>query len=202
VLDYRSRKLEAAIYHFLYKDIYIYLFSSRFPWESAYTGTEVTNPCCPEVSQQEIHISPDISFALQKFFAQSHDNAWACDTAWPITREVAEFLVSRASCDDSQNVCHFLDVMGPDEDHPDVNDNVYTNAVSKIALNFAEWLGKTCDNTSTELIQKWREVSDRLVILRDDNLNYHPQHQGYIPNTIVKQADTILLGYPLNFDTR
>jgi len=92
--------------------------------------------------------------------------------------------------------------MGPDEDHPDVNDNVYTNAVSKIALNFAEWLGKTCDNTSTELIEKWREVSDRLVILRDDNLNYHPQHQGYIPNTIVKQADTILLGYPLNFDTR
>nr|XP_016943082.2 protein-glucosylgalactosylhydroxylysine glucosidase [Drosophila suzukii] len=197
VLDYRSRKLEAAKYHANttgYK-------GARFPWESAYTGTEVTNPCCPEVSQQEIHISPDISFALQKFFAQSHDNAWACDTAWPITREVAEFLVSRASCDDSKNECHFLDVMGPDEDHPDVNDNVYTNAVSKIALNFAEWLGKTCDNTSTELIEKWREVSDRLVILRDDNLNYHPQHQGYIPNTIVKQADTILLGYPLNFDT-
>nr|XP_044250939.1 protein-glucosylgalactosylhydroxylysine glucosidase [Drosophila takahashii] len=197
VIDYRSRKLEAAKYH---ANLTGYK-GARFPWESAYTGTEVTNPCCPEVSQQEIHISPDISFALQKFFAQSNDTVWACDTAWPIAAEVADFLVSRAICDESQNACHFLNVMGPDEDHPDVNDNVYTNAVSKIALDFAEWLGQMCGNASTERIEKWRELSDRLVILRDDNLNYHPQHQGYIPNTIVKQADTILLGYPLNFDT-
>ncbi|XP_017115794.1 protein-glucosylgalactosylhydroxylysine glucosidase [Drosophila elegans] len=196
VLDYRKSKLEAAKYHANatgYK-------GARFPWESAYTGTEVTNPCCPEVAQQEIHISADISFALQKFFAQSADKEWACETAWPIASEVAEFLVSRASCEDSQNVCHFLRVMGPDEDHPDVNDNVYTNAVAKIALEFAEWLGQMCGNTSTALFESWRDVSDRLVILRDEVLDYHPQHQGYKPNTIVKQADTILLGYPLRFD--
>ncbi|XP_016980794.1 protein-glucosylgalactosylhydroxylysine glucosidase isoform X2 [Drosophila rhopaloa] len=196
VLDYRHRKLEAAKYHANatgYK-------GARFPWESAYTGTEVTNPCCPEVAQQEIHISPDISFALQRFYSQSLDKEWACNTAWPIAAEVAKFLVSRASCDDSQNMCHFLKVMGPDEDHPDVNDNVYTNAVSKIALDFAEWLGPMCGNTSTELFERWRELSDRLLILQDEVLNYHPQHQGYILNTTVKQADTILLGYPLRFD--
>ncbi|XP_017049070.1 protein-glucosylgalactosylhydroxylysine glucosidase [Drosophila ficusphila] len=197
VLDYRKRKLEAAKYHANetgYK-------GARFPWESAFTGTEVTNPCCPEVSQQEIHISPDIVFALQKFYAQTLDDEWACETAWPISFEVAEFLMSRASCDDSLMVCHLLNVMGPDEDHPDVNDNVYTNAVSKIALNFTEWLGKMCGNNNTELLEKWRNLSDRLVILRDESLDYHPQHEGYVLNTTVKQADTILLGYPLLFDT-
>ncbi|KAH8282516.1 hypothetical protein KR054_008130, partial [Drosophila jambulina] len=192
VLDYRFRKLEAARFNANatgYK-------GARFPWESAYTGTEVTNPCCPEVAQQEIHISPDISFAMQQFFTQSMDYTWTCDTAWPIASEVAEFLVSRATCEDI--LCHFLNVMGPDEDHPDVNDNVYTNAVAKIALEFAEWAGQMCGNTSTE---KWRQLSDRLVILKDDQLDYHPQHQGYALNTIVKQADTILLGFPLRFDT-
>ncbi|KAH8329102.1 hypothetical protein KR074_003860, partial [Drosophila pseudoananassae] len=197
VLDYRTRKLEAAKYH-AYASGYK---GARFPWESAYTGTEVTNPCCPEVARQEIHISPDISFALQKFFAQSADFDWTCDKAWPIAAEVAEFLVSRAACEELKEVCHFLAVMGPDEDHPDVDDNVYTNAVAKIALDFAVWAGQMCGNTSTELFEKWTRVSNRLVILRDEELNYHPQHQGYVPNTTVKQADTILLGFPMNFDT-
>ncbi|XP_043068693.1 protein-glucosylgalactosylhydroxylysine glucosidase [Drosophila bipectinata] len=197
VLDYRTRKLEAAKYH-AYASGYK---GARFPWESAYTGTEVTNPCCPEVARHEIHISPDISFALQKFFAQSADFDWTCDKAWPIAAEVAEFLVSRAACEELKEVCHFLGVMGPDEDHPDVDDNVYTNAVAKIALDFAAWAGQMCGNTSTELFEKWTRVSNRLVILRDEELNYHPQHLGYVPNTTVKQADTILLGFPLKFDT-
>ncbi|KAL7740347.1 hypothetical protein ACLKA6_018787 [Drosophila palustris] len=197
LLDYRYKHLEGARYNANatgYK-------GARFPWESAYTGTEVTNPCCPEVAQQEIHISPDISFALQKLFAQSNDYKWLCERAWPIAAEVAEFLVSRASCEE-QN-CHFRHVMGPDEDHANIDDNVYTNAVAKIALDFAAWTGGKCDSNknNTELYAKWRQLKDRLVILHDVDLDYHPQHLGYQLNAIVKQADTILLGYPLQFDT-
>lgn len=94
--------------------------------------------------------------------------------------------------------------MGPDEDHAHVDDNVYTNAVAKIALDFAAWTGGKCDssNNNTELYAKWRQLKDRLVILHDVELDYHPQHLGYRLNAIVKQADTILLGYPLQFDTR
>lgn len=177
-------------------------FSHRFPWESAYTGTEVTNPCCPEVAQQEIHISPDIVFAMQKHFAQSNDYVWLCEHSWPIVADVAEFLLSRASCEESHGPCHFRNVMGPDEDHANVDDNVYTNAVAKIALDFAAWTGERCGVNNTELYQKWRDLKDRLVIVHDATRDYHPQHLGYELNAIVKQADTILLGYPLQFDTR
>lgn len=69
----------------------------RFPWESAYTGTEVTNPCCPEVATQEIHISADIAFALQQFYASTHDRNWLCSSAWPLVREIATFLSSRTT---------------------------------------------------------------------------------------------------------
>ena len=34
----------------------------------------------------------------------------------------------------------------------------------------------------------------------DAELNYHPQYRGYKPGTIIKQADTVLAGYPLMLD--
>ncbi|XP_030384091.1 protein-glucosylgalactosylhydroxylysine glucosidase isoform X2 [Scaptodrosophila lebanonensis] len=199
LLDYRLRHLEAAKYN---ANVTGYE-GARYPWESAYTGTEVTNPCCPDIAQQEIHISPDILFTLQKYFAQSNDIDWVCEKAWPIALEVAQFLVSRASCEESEDICHLRNVMGPDEDHADVDDNVYTNVVSKIALEFAEWAGGKCGNASSaeQTYLSWRALHDRLLILHDEELNYHPQHQGYKINATVKQADTILLGYPLQFDT-
>ncbi|XP_054742489.1 protein-glucosylgalactosylhydroxylysine glucosidase [Anastrepha obliqua] len=169
---------------------------ARFPWESAYTGTEVINPCCPEVAAQEIHISPDILFALRQHYALTHSTEWLCRVAWPIAKEVAEFLVSRVN-DDGQKY-HIKGVMGPDEDHLNVTDNVYTNAVVKRALEFASFAHSTCttaDNTS----DIWRDIALRMNILYDKKLDYHPQYLGYKRGEMVKQADVILLGYPLQY---
>lgn len=41
-----------------------------------------------------------------------------------------------------------------------------------------------------------------MFILYDSERDYHPQHMGYKPQDQVKQADTILLGYPLQFSMR
>lgn len=30
-------------------------------------------------------------------------------------------------------------------------------------------------------------------------MNYHPQYEGYQQGTIIKQADTVLIGYPLAY---
>ncbi|XP_033150831.1 LOW QUALITY PROTEIN: protein-glucosylgalactosylhydroxylysine glucosidase [Drosophila busckii] len=197
LLEYRFRHLEGARYN---ANLTGYK-GARFPWESAYTGTEVTNPCCPVIAQQEIHVSPDISFALKKLFAQSKDWSWLCERAWPIAAEVADFLASRASCDESGS-CHLLHVMGPDEDHENVDDNAYTNAVAKIALDFAVWTGEQCAQLGNRRrFESWRNLSQALLVLHDQQLNYHPQHLGYRRGDIVKQADTILLGYPLLYDT-
>lgn len=34
----------------------------------------------------------------------------------------------------------------------------------------------------------------------DSNDNYHPQYEGYQQGTIIKQADTVLIGYPLLYN--
>lgn len=48
----------------------------RFPWESAYTGVEVTQPCCPEVAEFEQHITGCISFAARQYLATTRDEDW------------------------------------------------------------------------------------------------------------------------------
>ena len=41
----------------------------------------------------------------------------------------------------------------------------------------------------------WAETASKLVILF--NGTYHPEYEGYAPPTVIKQADVILLGFPL-----
>jgi hypothetical protein len=48
----------------------------RFPWESAYTGVEVTSSCCPNVPMFEQHITGCISFAIRQFLASTRDEDW------------------------------------------------------------------------------------------------------------------------------
>lgn len=72
---------------------------SRYPWESAWSGIEVTQPCCPEVAQFQHHITADISFALRQYFAATQDLAWLRNQGCPLAQAIAEFWASRISPD-------------------------------------------------------------------------------------------------------
>jgi trehalose/maltose hydrolase-like predicted phosphorylase len=67
----------------------------RYPWESAYTGGEVTPLCCPEVVEFQHHVISDIAFAFRSHLAATHDVDWfktvGCDIAW----NTAKFWESR-----------------------------------------------------------------------------------------------------------
>lgn len=45
--------------------------------------------------------------------------------------------------------------------------------------------------------EEWLRIADNLEIIYNVDLNYHPQHKEYKKGEKVKQADVILLGYPL-----
>jgi trehalose/maltose hydrolase-like predicted phosphorylase len=62
----------------------------RYPWESAFTGYEVTPDCCPEVVEYQHHIISDIAFAFRSHLAATRDLNWwknyGCDIAWNTAR--------------------------------------------------------------------------------------------------------------------
>lgn len=83
--------------------------TKRFPWESAYTGLEVTQPCCPEVARNQIHVTADISFAVRNHFAATNDFQWLHREGCPLAEEIGNFWKSRVVYNKST---HFYDIRG------------------------------------------------------------------------------------------
>lgn len=69
----------------------------RFPWESGYTGREVTPDCCPEVVEYQLHITADISYAMRLYFAVTHDYDYMEREGCQLSRQIAKFWASRAT---------------------------------------------------------------------------------------------------------
>lgn len=108
----------------------------RYPWESAATGIEVIQPGYEYLAKSQQHITADISFGLRNYFSLTHDVAFMKSEGCELASSIAEFWESRVSHNESTASYDINHVMGPDEDHDDVNNNVYTNAVAKKALQF------------------------------------------------------------------
>jgi len=165
---------------------------TMFPWESAFTGEEVCPTSAP-TGQLEQHISGDIAFAIQQFYRLSGDKAWLREQGFPMLMGIATFWASRVAQDGDYYVID--GVIPPDEYAVNVNNSVYTNVVAKISFDAAKSaaliLGET---TPTE----WDAIASKLKIPFDDTLQVHLEYDGY-KGDLIKQADVILLGYPLMY---
>ena len=64
----------------------------------------------------------------------------------------------------------------------------------KFPSRFAGQLCKAADQND-----QWLEIAKKIKVLYDYKLDYHPQYEGFEIGTEIKQADTILLGYPLMY---
>ncbi|KAG5674373.1 hypothetical protein PVAND_004347 [Polypedilum vanderplanki] len=174
---------------------------ARFPWESAATGIEVVQPDFEYIGEFQQHISGDISFAMHQYFALTHDVEWVMKEGCEMAIEIAKFWESRVKFNEESGLYDIEHVMGPDEDHNNVTNNVYTNVVAKEALKFGSMIRTFCTNELNhhDANDKWIEIANKIKIIYDVTLDYHPQFEGYKVGTLVKQADAILIGYPLMF---
>jgi hypothetical protein len=97
-------------------------------------------------------------------------------------------------------------VMPPDEYHQLVNNSAYTNAVAQLSLEFAvsaaavlAGAGIATNATAAEL-SLWKKVAARLWVPFDEQTQWHPEFEGYENGTTIKQADVILMGFPLQYN--
>ncbi|XP_055680296.1 protein-glucosylgalactosylhydroxylysine glucosidase-like [Lutzomyia longipalpis] len=195
ILHYRALKAFPAAENYAKETRYSGI---RFPWESAFTGREVTQPCCPLVAANQQHVTADISHALRLHLAATRDIHWLKREGCKLAIPIAQFWASRAKFNRTTNRYDIRNVMGPDEDHENVDNNFYTNIAAKQSLQFGQFAACVCSGGDTEH-GNWTHIADNIAILYDSDLNYHPQFEGYMPGTEIKQADAILTGYPLQF---
>jgi len=148
----------------------------------------------PPHCRTQNHLQSDIALAAWQYYLATHDTGWLRERGWPVLKGIADFWAGRAvrNADGSYSV---KNVAGPDEYSNGVDDGVFTNAgavtVLRHAARAARLLGRPVP-------ARWTRTADGLRIPYDKKNQVYRQYDGYQGST-VKQADTVLLQYPLEW---
>src|ERR1700727_852055 len=164
---------------------------ARFPWESALDGTEQIPPPVSVNSEGlfEQHITADIGLAQWQYYLVTGDKTWLAQQGWPVLSHAAAFWASRAALGPDRKY-HIDGVTGPDEENPDVNDEVYTNVGAMRTLQDAV---RAAQVLGIPPPPSWSTIAAGLGVPVDSSLN--PEFSGY-GGQLVKQADVTMLQYP------
>ncbi|XP_029438520.1 protein-glucosylgalactosylhydroxylysine glucosidase [Rhinatrema bivittatum] len=191
ILGYRVQMLRGALWNAEEQGYQ----GAKFPWESAATGYEV----CPSdiYGAQEIHINGDVLLAFQQYYHTTQDlEFFSKRGGWEVVSSVAKYWCSRVTWSEEEHCFHLRDVMPPDEYHSSVANSVYTNVVAQNSLNFALDLATQLQIHAPE---EWQNIAKKIKVPFDQERKYHPEFDGYKLGDCVKQADVILLGFPLQY---
>jgi len=177
---------------------------AMYPWESAFTGEEVT-PVWGGVDIItgkatkiwsgfiEQHISSDIAFAVWQYHMLTGDQSFMQNYGYEIIFETATFWQSRLEWDEEKQRYHINNVIGPDEYKEHVDNNAFTNHMAhwniEKAIMYYEEL--KADNRLL-----WDKLNERLKIEAKyqnwlDKLNkiYLPMSRN---DMLIPQDDTYL----------
>jgi trehalose/maltose hydrolase-like predicted phosphorylase len=186
---------------------------AQFPWESAATGEEVTPTWVPDPKDHakliriwtgdiEVHISADIAFAVWQYWQASHDDEFMADRGAEIILETARFWATRAEWNEVLRRYDISDIIGPDEYHDHVNNNVYTNAMARwnlqTALQVIEGMKAQQPQAWKHLVYRihfseeetgsWKHVIENIYLPIDENTHLIEQFEGYFARKDVNLA--------------
>jgi trehalose/maltose hydrolase-like predicted phosphorylase len=163
---------------------------AQYPWESAATGDEVTPTWVPNpwdrtkliriwTGDIEIHISADVALGIWKYWQVTGDDAFLFERGAEVILETARFWSSRAEWVEELQRYEISDVVGPDEYHDHVDNNVYTNALARwnlqSALELVNWL-------ETEHAPQWKKINRRVQLKPQERKQWqHVIDHLYLP---------------------
>ncbi|WP_120168324.1 glycoside hydrolase family 65 protein [Thermohalobacter berrensis] len=187
---------------------------AQFPWEAADDGTEVTpkwgvdydgNPVRIWTGDEEFHISSDIAFGVWEYYRTTKDKDFMMNYGIEIVLDTSKFWSSRVEYNEEFDRYEINMVIGPDEFHEHVNNNVYTNYLAKWnikkGIELAKWLKKEDTNIYEKLlnkldiseddINKWREIESKIYIPKDEKSKLIEQFEGYfkLKDITIKEYD-------------
>ncbi len=190
LLEYRYERLEAAksnAFEHGYQ-------GAMFPWESAADGTEDT-PVWALTGPFQHHITGCIAWAHWKYYQVTKDKEWLREKGWPVLKAAADFWASRVE----RNGPHQYDiknVIGANEWLENIDNNAFTNGMAITALRDANEAAAVLGYKTNA---DWTLVADNIPILKfpDGTTRENATYDG----VIIKQADAVLLSYPLDIIT-
>lgn len=172
---------------------------SQFPWESADTGQEETPKWTSDMQvriwtgEEEIQITADVAHGIMAYYAATGDVDFFLRYGVEILFNTARFWESRLEYNEASDRFELNKVIGPDEFHEHVNNNVFTNWMAQWNLHKAveiyHWLEKehpdefltVSDRLSlfAEEVATWQSKAERIYIPSDKNKKLIEEFEGY-----------------------
>lgn len=168
---------------------------AMFPWESDDLGEECT-PTFALTGPLEHHITADVAIAAWNLYRVTQDAEWLRHEGWPLLRDCAAFWCSRVT-DNGDGSFSIRNTVGADEYAAGVDDDAFTNASARLALEYADAAAQLCGKRADPA---WLRIAGglRLHTFGDGVTREHASYEG----EMIKQADVNLLGYPLGVVSR
>ncbi|MFT4760793.1 MAG: kojibiose phosphorylase [Saprospiraceae bacterium] len=158
---------------------------AQYPWESADTGEETTPKWTHDgkhriwTGEEEIHITADVAYGVLTYLTASDDFQFFLDYGAEMLFETARFWSSRLEYIEDKNHYELNRVIGPDEFHEHVDNNVFTNRMAQ--WNLEKVIG-WYDVLKTEYPEELKQLSDRLKLSEEEVLDWQKKSKNiYIP---------------------
>jgi len=161
-----------------------------FFFKDVISGRKIRN----HFNDWQIHVSPDISYAIWQYYLASSDTEFIVNYGAEILFEVARFLHSRVHYNKFKDQYEVIRLLGPDEYHENVDNNAFTNYQSQFALKKALYFYFKLNNEYPEKLEKlkdkidlsenevtaWQEIAEKIYLPQPDQENkLIEQFDGY-----------------------
>lgn len=147
-------------------------------FKNVLTGRKIRN----HFNIWQIHISPDITYAITKYYEATDDWIFIEDYGAEMIFEIARFIESRVHFKVNKNQYEIIRVLGPDEWHENVDNNTFTNYQCKFALKVAldiyeefnnknpKKLKELLDrlNMDSKTLSQWQDIENKMFIHKPD----------------------------------
>ena len=213
MLYYRHRRLNAA--RKIARDSGYK--GALFPWESARKGADVTPAWHKNLDggiikiytgKLEHHIAADVAYATYHYFLATGDDAFMVNAGLEMMFETARFWASRVVYNKKKKYYEIKKVIGPDEFHESVDNNVYTNGMARFNLLKASSLYKEYKESRPAALQRlarkislmkeevedWRGIAAKILIPVSAGKGVLEGFSGYF-----QKRDARITGFDNNF---
>ncbi len=176
-----------------------------YAWISGDSGEEICpdyffkdvlsgRPIRNHFNDWQIHVSPDIAYTIQRYVDVTGDRQFLEDYGAEIVFEVARFLFSRVHLSVERNRYEIIRVLGPDEYHENVDNNIFTNAQTRVVAQYAVEVYETLSQDGPSKlaaiverigleeseVENWRDLAARMYVpAPDENSGLIEQFDGF-----------------------
>jgi len=166
---------------------------AAYPWTSGRFGNcTSTGPCI----NYEYHINVDIAFSSWLIYLAGGSEDYLRYTTWPLLRDASDFLSQYVVYNTTLGEYVTHNLTDPDEYANHVDNGAFTNAGIDSLM---KWTLMTAAHLGEEINPRWVKVNNNIHIPRSETgitLEYSEMNA----TVSIKQADVILLTFPLDFN--